>query len=60
MDNSTLIEFFGHILHGFTRDVSNQYTTDESEFTAAQSFGYSPLESTGREWYRHPVDELIY
>ena len=60
MDNSTLIEFFGHILHGFTQDVSNQYTTDESEFTAAQSFGYSPLESTGREWYRHPVDELIY
>ena len=60
MGHKTLIELFGHILHSFTRDVSDQYTTDESEFTAAQSFGYSPLESTGREWYCHPVDELIY
>lgn len=58
MDNSTLIELFAHILHSFTQDVSNQYTIDESEFTAAESFGYSPLESTGREWYCHPVDEL--
>ena len=32
---------------------------EEPEFTA-ESFAYNPLESTGREWYCHPVDELIY
>ena len=53
------IELFGRILFGFTRGVTEHYNPDESEFTA-ESFGYSPLESTGREWYCHPLDELIY
>ena len=35
------------------------YNPEEPEFTA-ESSGYNPLESTGREWYFHPVDELIY
>ena len=53
------MELFGHILFGFTRGVTEHYNQDEPEFTA-ESFGYNPLESTGREWYCHPLDELIY
>ena len=53
------IELFGRILFGFTRGVTEHYNPDEPEFTA-ESFGYSPLESTGREWNCHPLDELIY
>ena len=49
MTISTLLEVFGHILQSFTRGVTEQYNP-----------GYSPLESTGREWYCHRVDELIY
>ena len=59
MSTSTLIEVFGHILYSFTRGVTEHYNPDEPEFTF-ESFGYNPLESTGREWYCHPVDELIY
>ena len=59
MSTSTLIEVFGHILYSFTRGVTEHYNSDEPEFTF-ESFGYRPLESTGREWYCHPVDELIY
>ena len=59
MSCSTLIELFGQIVFSFTRGVTEHYNPEEPEFTA-ESFGYSPLESTGREWYRHPVDELIY
>ena len=59
MSTSTLIEVFGHILYSFTRGVTEHYNPEEPEFTF-ESFGYSPLESTGREWYCHPVDELIY
>ena len=59
MLGSTIAELFGHILYSFTRDVTQHYNPNEPEFTA-ESFGYNPLESTGREWYRHPVDELIY
>ena len=59
MTLSTLLEVFGHILHSFTRGVTEHYNPDEPEFTF-ESFGYSPLESTGREWYCHRVDELIY
>jgi len=39
--------------------VTEHYNPQELEFTA-ESFGYDPLQSTGREWYYHPVDELIY
>ena len=56
---STIAELFGHILYSFTRDVTQHYNPNEPEFTA-ESFGYNPLDSTGREWYCHPVDELIY
>ena len=59
MIGSINIELFGRILFGFTRGVTEHYNPDEPEFTA-ESFGYSPLESTGREWYYHPVGELIY
>ena len=59
MSSSTLIEVFGHIVFSFTREVEKRYNPEEPEFTA-ESFGYDPLQSTGREWYYHPVDELIY
>ena len=59
MSSSTLIEVFGHIVFSFTRGVTEHYNPEEPEFTA-ESFGYNPLESTGREWCYHPVDELIY
>ena len=59
MSSSTLIEVFGHIVFSFTRGVTEHYNPQEPEYTA-DSFGYDPLQSTGREWYYHPVDELIY
>ena len=59
MSSNTLIEVFGHIVFSFTRAVSEHYNPQEPEYTA-ESFGYDPLQSTGREWYYHPVDELIY
>ena len=59
MGSSTLIEVFGHIVFSFTRGVTEHYNPEEPEFTA-ESFGYNPLESTGREWYYHPVEEVIY
>ena len=59
MSSNTLIEVFGHIVFSFTRGVTEHYNPEEPEFTA-ESFGYNPLESTGREWYYHPVEELIY
>ena len=59
MGSSTLLELFGHIVFSFTRGVTEHYNPEEPEFTA-ESFGCCPLESTGREWYCHPVDELIY
>ena len=55
MSSSTLIEVFGHMVFSFTRGVTEHYNPEEAE-----SFGYNPLESTGREWYYHPVDEVIY
>ena len=54
-----MLEVLGHIVFSFTRGVTDHYNPEEPEFTA-ESFGYNPLESTGREWYYHPVDELIY
>ena len=59
MSSSTLIELLGQIAFSFTRSVTEHYNPEEPEFTA-EYFGYNPLESTGREWYYHPVDELIY
>ena len=59
MGSRTFLEFLGHVMFSFTRSVTDHYNPEEPEYTA-ESFGYSPLESTGREWYYHPVDELIY
>ena len=59
MSSNTLIEVFGHIVFSFTRGVTEHYNPQEPEYTA-QSFGYDPLQNTGREWYYHPVGELIY
>ena len=54
-----LSEVVGQILFSFTRSVTEHYNPEEPEFTA-EFFDYDPLESTGREWYYQPVDELIY
>ena len=59
MSSSTLIEVFGQIVFSFTRSVTEHYNPEEPEYTT-ESFGYDPLQSTGREWYYQPVDELIY
>ena len=59
MSSSTLIEVFGHIVFSFTREVTEHYNPQEPEYTA-EAFGYDPLQTTGREWNYHPVDELIY
>jgi len=59
MSSSTLIEVFGHIVFSFTRGVTEHYNPQEPEYTP-HSYGYDPLESTGREWYYLPVDEFIY
>ena len=61
MSSSTLIEVFGHILFSFTRGVTEHYNPQKPEYTA-ESFGYTPLESTGQEWYHHgdPDEECIY
>ena len=60
MSSSTLIEVSGHIVFSFTRGVTEHYNPQEPAECRAESFGYDPLQSTGREWYYHPVDELIY
>ena len=54
MSGSTLIEVFGDIVFTFTRSVTEHYNPEEPEFTAG-SFAYDHLQSTGREWYYHPV-----
>ena len=59
MSSSTLLEVFGQLVFRFTRGVTEHYNPEEPEFTL-ESFGYDPLQSTGREWYYRPVDELIY
>ena len=59
MGSRTFLEFLGHVTFSFTKTVTDHYNPEEPEYTA-ESFGYSPLESTGLEWYYHPVDELIY
>ena len=59
MSEGTLIEVLSDIVFRFTRSVTEHYNPQEPEFTA-ECFGYDPLQSTGREWYCHPVDELIY
>ena len=47
-------------MFSFTRGVTEHYNPQEPEYTA-ESFGYSPVESSGQEWYRHgdPDEECI-
>ena len=61
MGSNTVFEVLGHIVFSFTRGVTEHYNPQEPENTV-ESFGYSPLESTGQEWYRHgdPDEECIY
>ena len=59
MNSDTLMEVFGHLVVGLTRGVTEHLNSEETDYTE-RSFGYDPLESTGLEWYHHPVDELIY
>ena len=47
MSSRILIEVFDHIVFNFTRGVTELYNIEEPEFSA-ESFGYDPLESTGR------------
>ena len=62
MSSSRLLEVFGEIVFSFTRGVTEHYNPQELAEYTAESFGYSPLESTGQEWYRHgdPDEECIY
>ena len=60
MSSSTLIEVFGHIVFSFTRGVTEHYGNPQEPEYTTESFAYDPLQSTGREWYYCPVDELIY
>ena len=53
------MEVLGNIVFRFTREVTEHYNPQEPEYTA-ESFGYDPLQSTGREWNYLPADELIY
>ncbi|KAL9956400.1 hypothetical protein ACROYT_G037873 [Oculina patagonica] len=59
MSRTTLLEVFGPIAVSFTRSMAERYNPEEPGFTE-ESFGYDPLQSTGREWNYLPVDELIY
>ena len=59
MASSAVIEVLGSIVFSFTRGITEHCNPEEPEFTP-ESFGYNPLDSTGLEWYFHPVDELIY
>ena len=59
MGGSRLLEVFGDVVFRFTRSVTEHYIAEEPEYTV-ESFGYDPLQSTGREWYYLLADELIY
>lgn len=59
MAGSALIEMFGVIILGFTRNVAENDNPNEVEF-GLETFGFNPLERTGLEWNFHPVDEVIF
>ena len=59
MGGSRLLEVFGDVVFRFTRSMTEHYIAEEPEYTV-ESFGYDPLQSTGREWYYLLADELIY
>ena len=58
MSSVTLIaEAFGRIVYSFTRGVTEHCNPEEPEITARV---FDPLLNNGREWFHHPVDEVIY
>ncbi|XP_068676579.1 uncharacterized protein [Montipora foliosa] len=59
MDARICIEVLGKIVYSFTRSVSEQYSPKDPEYSQ-ETLEYSLLQSTGREWYAQPVDEIIY
>ena len=58
MARNTLVEVCGGIIFGLTRSVAEHYNPNQAE-DDLESFDYNSLESTGLEWSRQPVDELI-
>ena len=50
---------FGHIIFSFTSSVSEQYSSNDSEYSQ-ETLEYSLLQNTGQEWYAQPVDKIIY
>ena len=58
MAENTLVEVCGGIIFGLTRSVAEHYNPNQAE-DDLESFHYNPVESTGLEWSRQPVDELI-
>ena len=59
MAGSALIEMFGRIILGFTRNVAENYNPNEVGF-GLKAVGFNSLELTGSEWNFHSVDELIF
>ena len=59
MAGSILIEVLEKILVSFIWSVMEHCNPEEPAFTI-ESFGFNPLENTGRECYHPPVGELIY
>ena len=58
MVGSTLVEVCGGLIFSFTRSVAEHVQPNETEINS-EEFSYNLLQSTGVEWYRQPVDELI-
>ena len=58
----TLLDVLSPMVLCFTRGVIELYNPQQSKYTAAEYLGYTPIESTGQEWYRHgdPDEECIY
>jgi len=60
MVGHTVVEIIGHIVYSFTRSVAEHYNFRDEADQNSHLLGYNPLEDTGFEWYRQPVDDLIY
>lgn len=58
MAGSALIEMFGGIILGFTRNVAENDNPNEVEF-GLETFGFNPLERTGLEWTFIPSTKLF-
>lgn len=60
MVGHTVVEIIVHIVYSFTRSVAEHYSFRDEADQNSHLLGYNPLEDTGFEWYRQPVDDLIY